>query len=53
MQDCGSRSGGRNVRMKEKLKEFWRQISFKTLWDQEEEDDWEDFDTRESIQIVT
>lgn len=47
MQDCGSRSGGRNVRMKEKLKEFWRQISFKTLWDEEEEDDWEDFDTRD------
>lgn len=33
--------------MKEKLKEFWKQISFKTLWDQEEEDDWEDFDTRD------
>ena len=33
--------------MKDQLKKFWEMISFRTLWDQDEEDDWEDFDTRE------
>ena len=33
--------------MKDQLKKLWEMISFRTLWDQDEEDDWEDFDTRE------
>ena len=33
--------------MKEKLKEFWQMISLRTLWDQDNEEDWEDFDTRD------
>ena len=33
--------------MKDQLKKLWEMISFRTLWDQDEEDDWEDFDTRD------
>lgn len=33
--------------MKEKLKNFWKQLSLKNLWSEEEEDEWEDFDTQE------
>lgn len=33
--------------MKEKLKDFFGRFSFRTLWDEDNEDEWEDFDTRD------
>lgn len=33
--------------MKEKLRDFLHMLSFRSMWEEQEEDDWEDFDTRD------
>ena len=34
--------------MKERLKNLWDMLSFRTMWENQEEEDWEDFDQKEN-----
>ena len=34
--------------MKERLKNLWNMLSFRTMWDDQEEEDWEDYDQKDN-----